>query len=411
MSLLTVGGHAIVEMRAAMPRIGVWTADLVVDATSTDGLTGAVTISIADGKLDLKGTAKRVGVHNDTVLMRVLAGAGGMATQTAPKDYDNIQARAVLEDLLKTTGERLSSTADASTLGTTLTRWVTIQQSTGAAIGLLAEHLGVAWRVLADGTVWMGPESWPEASIEAELLGSAPNEARLELGVEAPLLLPGTTFDGEKVNQVEHRVKADSVRTMVWLEAGGVDRSRGVMQGLIRSLLPGLGYYGLYPAKVVDQSDDKLTVDVTPDDPNLPGVSKAQLWLGLPGARVQVDAGAYVLLGWKGGDPSKPFAVALWEPGATVPEIALKATMILLGDYDSGNTVPPAKAPTVQDWIDELADKIETHTHQIKYTFVAGSGGASISFGPLETTSVTVPATDAEVADQGSIAATNVEVK
>src|SRR5262245_56508844 len=106
--MLTVGGFDVLEARISLPRVGVWTADLVVDATSTDKLTGSVTISIAEGKLELVGTVKRPGVHLETVLLRVRGGAGGMGKLAKPKDYDDVKAREVIEDLLKDAGESLS---------------------------------------------------------------------------------------------------------------------------------------------------------------------------------------------------------------------------------------------------------------------------------------------------------------
>jgi hypothetical protein len=78
----------------------------------------------------------------------------------------------------------------------------------------------VLWRVLSDGSVWMGTESWPSAKLPdgADVLERFPSELRVELGVQTPTLMPGVNLDGVgKVAAVDHWVEHDQVRTDAWL--------------------------------------------------------------------------------------------------------------------------------------------------------------------------------------------------
>lgn len=94
---------------------------------------------------------------------------------------------------------------------------------------------------------------------------------------------------------------------------GEADRIRGALKKLLHSLCSRIDYLALYPARVVSQSGQ--AVDLRPDDPRFPALEAVPLNLGLPGVEVDVEPGARVLLGFAGGDPSKPRAT-LWESGA-----------------------------------------------------------------------------------------------
>lgn len=75
-------------------------------------------------------------------------------------------------------------------------------------------------------------------------------------------------------------------------------------------------YHGTYECTVERQHDDD-TLDLLPDDERLrgTGLSRVEIWHGLPGVRVRVRIGARVLLAFRDGDPSKPYA-SLWQRGS-----------------------------------------------------------------------------------------------
>src|SRR5512133_210126 len=75
-----------------------------------------------------------------------------------------------------------------------------------------------------------------------------------------------------------------------------------------------LDYQALYPCTVVAQ-DGLGRLDLLPDDAKIRGTGfqGVPILSGLPGFVSTVAPGARVLLGFRGGDPQRPFA-ALWEP-------------------------------------------------------------------------------------------------
>lgn len=223
MAFATLNGTPVFEGVICIPRVGAWTADLAVDRDTA--VTGACTLAI-DGGLTLHGTADRTGVWLATARLQVVGGGGGLGRTSRPQHYRHTTLRAVLGDLLATAGENLAASADSVTLALSFPGWATIGQPIGRMIAALLEDsrlsVDTAWRVLPDGTVWVGQETWPDSGladvIDYQDLAEAPEDGTVELGVEAPRLLPGTTLGGRRVSYVEHRLTGDRARTALWRE-------------------------------------------------------------------------------------------------------------------------------------------------------------------------------------------------
>jgi hypothetical protein len=219
----TLNGVPVFHGVICIPRVGAWTADLSVDRDQA--VTGACTLAI-DGGLTLVGQADRSGVWLGTARLQVVGGANGLRKTARPQHYRQTTLRAVLADLLATAGERLAASSVAATLALSLPHWTTIGQPVGRMVAALLEDArlpaATAWRVLPDGTLWVGQETWPDSGLvnltDYQDLAEAPEEGTVELGVEAPRLLPGTTLGGRRVSYVEHRLSGEGARTCLWLE-------------------------------------------------------------------------------------------------------------------------------------------------------------------------------------------------
>jgi hypothetical protein len=223
MAYATLNGKDAISATLSVPRVGAWRADLMVDAEATTGLTGAVTLAIDEGKSRWVGRVFRGGENFGRVELRVVGGAGGLAKQLPGKSYRNTNARVLLTDILGAAGERLSPSVAPALLAVQLAAW---SRAAGTASSQLTAALdtiapGAVWRVLPDGTVWLGAETWPTTpAFESSLLERDPREGRLVLaGVESYRLLPGQTLDGQRVAYVEHHVSAEALRTLVFFEA------------------------------------------------------------------------------------------------------------------------------------------------------------------------------------------------
>lgn len=109
------------------------------------------------------------------------------------------------------------------------------------------------------------------------------------------------------------------------------DAMKAALIALVRAALPTIDYYALYRAKVVKQSPDRGSVDLVPEDSRLPkGMNDIPIKLGIPGATAKFAPGAQMLVGWEGGDPARPYAMA-FEGGASVAVLSITAAKIELG--------------------------------------------------------------------------------
>lgn len=327
MGLINVNGKAAFETRICTPRTGVWHADLLV--ADTVAIAGAATINVNSGALILNGTAlpSRSGVFADTARARVFGGANGMSLTARPNHYNGTSVRGVLDALLAAAGERLSPTADAGILGTGLDAFTVTANPIGQLVSqlLAAAAPGASWRMLADGTLWVGRETWPAAGVDREtyqILEDNAETRSMLIAVDAPMMLVGTTFEGRRVSYAEATVgqAGDGVTMRIWFEdaaaadVSDVDRMRKAFAALAQASVARtdkIDYGRHYPARVIAQSGG--TVDVQPDQVAgkdlLPDMAGVPLLLGLPGASVTHVAGGRVLVGWLGGDPSKPYAL------------------------------------------------------------------------------------------------------
>ena len=214
MSLVLANGIDVVRGNIRLPRIGVWDADLVVNSVAL--MTGSVAITSDQGTFALRGSVLRSGVFEGSQHVRVVGGAGGLVTRdTPPRYYQGATAKLVFGDILASVGEKISPLATG--LDTVLARWVVMG---GPSRDALAALLGrSSWRILPDGTVWTGAETWPAPpNVRFDTLDRRYNDGMSILGVERPWLMPGTTLAGGRVSYVTHRINSTEVRTDVMFD-------------------------------------------------------------------------------------------------------------------------------------------------------------------------------------------------
>jgi hypothetical protein len=115
------------------------------------------------------------------------------------------------------------STAPSSASSCRPGRWA--RSAAAAALDVLADaaaqQLGaeVTWRILGDGSIWLGPETWPAATLpaSAEVIDPSPLVPFTVIACEVPALLPGVDLAGVgRVVLAEHWVRPNSVRSWAW---------------------------------------------------------------------------------------------------------------------------------------------------------------------------------------------------
>jgi hypothetical protein len=332
MAEILLGDVPVLRARIALPRIGAWHAELLVDAE--DPPTGGQTLATADGGLSLRGTVRefRSGAWQGRTEVTLVGGADGLQTPLTPRYYDDPTLRVVLADVCREAGETLSSSADAATLAGTLPKWTRDAGTAGLAIAHAAQRAGAAWRILGDGTLWVGPETWPNVEVPGDILAERPTDAARELATDTlyGLLVPGTTWDGRRVSYVEHHVDQVRSRTRVWFEpaaapAAPADRIRAGLDALVRNVMRRSAFHALFPCVVLAQGSDG-TLDLQPDAPELPPLTGVPLRHPSPGRTVGVARDARVLLAFEGGDPASPVALLFARDDGVAREVREHAT-------------------------------------------------------------------------------------
>jgi hypothetical protein len=85
---------------------------------------------------------------------------------------------------------------------------------------------------------------------------------------------------------------------------------------------PVVKHLALCWAQVLQQHADG-SLDLQPVDTNFPGEKNVAMSLPFPGAVVQVQTGALVILAWASGDPKQKFVLPVWGVGSTLISAAI----------------------------------------------------------------------------------------
>jgi hypothetical protein len=218
--MLTVAGFPIVSLTLVLPLIGAWHADLVV---STEQALESPLV-ITDGTNSFNGTIvpNRSGFQGARFTARVVGGAGGLSKPLNAAHYRTAKTRLIVSDILSAAGERGSAESDGATLEREVAKWSRAGGSTGgtagASLSTLAERLAVSWRVLPDGSVWFGPDTFPELAepIEAPALEPDPIDGSRVIATELLQMRPGITHAGARVTRVVHTSSGGTLRTQYW---------------------------------------------------------------------------------------------------------------------------------------------------------------------------------------------------
>lgn len=390
MSQITCGGLPVASGELVFPLRGAWSARLEVVARTAAEVIGVdpdASILSAEGSVvvrlgstELRGYATAEADKAERVTVRLVGGAGGLDEQIAGKHFRSQSRRVVLTDALDAGGERLSATS--ADLDATLSQWTRMAGTVGEALRALTEPAGLTWRVLADGTVWVGTETWPAVTAEHVLTREEPAKSRLILAVEGAGILPGSTFLGRRVTGVTYSIAARAIRATVSY-GDTTDPIASAIGTIVRRETARLDFYASYEARVVGQNADE-TLELQPADPRLRGMSRIPIRPGMAGVTSQtVPSGSTALVKFANGDPARAYVAGF--VGASATAITFDAIMIKLGELA---TAGAARGDLVESELAAIAADLHTHTHPVAGAVAGASTTSSYAAGLVSSTKV-----------------------
>lgn len=312
-------GVLLTEAEVTMQTQGPWFADVGIDLPDDQDVPdGPFTFQIEG--VEFVGTVKpsRSGNFVGRTQLRVIGGAGGIDNQLTARNYAGGVTRVstVVGDILRDSGEKLSSEADQAILDTQIAGWHRSECTGRQAMDQICVKAGCTWRILRDGTVWIGNDGWPEVDLDYPPIEVHHGDGFVLSAPESPLNVPGEVVEGHRIVQVVHRLDHRGLRTEHHSRS-----VRTVRDKLLEPAMVAIDYSRSYPCKVVTQNADG-TLQVTPEDDVIKanGLDHCDIYVGLPGTTVKVPSGAECLVRFKAGDPSRAY-VESWKTGTAFTSI------------------------------------------------------------------------------------------
>lgn len=364
---------------------GPWTLTARVDTATPP----AGRVSVVLGEATWSGTVVDAALDGGAYEVRVIGGAAKLGLELPAKSYVGVALRTPLADLTSATGETLSSSVAASLLATRVGHLQRQRGTAAALLEVLTDAFEWQWRTLPDGTLWLGAETWPAATDDAAVTLSESPDA-IALAVETAGIAPGQTWAGRQVQEVRHTLEAGKLRTSLRFSASQQSRFNDQVKRAA-----GIRFLRFYPAQVISARAADGALELLVEDPVIrgSGIAAVPLW-GAPGDTVRVVPGSTVLLGFRNGNPTQPFAIA-HPDGTAVEQHTLTATTsikaiapsVVLGGEAA---TPVAIAQMVDDNFAALVATFNAHVHA-----TAGTGTPSPPTAPASA--------------PGSVAAANVK--
>lgn len=210
----TLDGWPVSQATVQMPSYGAWYADIEALASVDDDISGTVSFILRD--VELICTVIRGGLSNGIWKGRVVGGLGKLSAKLSPKYYKGATALLILKDALKEAGEKLSGLADVSKLNTILSQWTRISKSLGQEIESLLKVTGGKWRILEDGTVWIGEDSRKAFTGEYLEVDLFPEMSKLEIIPTSVSIFPGMMIQNQLIDRIIHQLTETEFTTEVY---------------------------------------------------------------------------------------------------------------------------------------------------------------------------------------------------
>lgn len=306
------------------PHIGNWSAHLSF-VGSEEKVEGPCVLTVYDQDFTAYAIPEKSGDSEGRFYAMLIGGKGNLSTSISSKMYNyQISASLVISEILSEVGEVLSPTSSPSFLNKLLPSFTRLAGSASIQISRLVDVAGGVWRVLPDGSVFVGTDSFSTLNnfdyiVEYE----DPTRGLVQLSANVSTILPGARFpissynslSEQKIGCVRYLIEPDRSRTTVWFlgETVVTDALHEGLEAFIKEVMRGIDYLGIYPSEVVLQRADG-TLDIIPDDPKIPPMTSVPYRTFHPSLKLKIPPKSRGNLVFEQGSPSG-FAFVDFEAG------------------------------------------------------------------------------------------------
>lgn len=270
------------------PYSGAWVAD-TVDTVAPTG-----SVSMPGTAAPWSGTIISSSQDGGRFYSRIVGGKGRLGEDKPITDkwYNGtLLADTVAQDAILEAGEVFGS----SSLAIRVDSWQRKAGSLGDALSQLVSIAGGVWWIARDGSVNLAPARTGNVIAPSTVSQTASDvDGSLTLNLNSAIVSTGDTWLGRTIRHVRHTLTSNSFTSQISFTD-------------LPGLRLGLDYLRTYSARVDTQNSDG-TLDVIVNGQF--SVTSVRWLSGLP-AKVVVNPGDLVTLGWLGGDPRAPYSALL----------------------------------------------------------------------------------------------------
>ncbi len=337
-------GTILLTAEITMKRRGAWKGIVVIDE-KVDGAetpSGPFVFDIDGVEFRCTILPDRSGAWAGRVKLRVVGGSGGLSNTLSPRNYagGTTRFKTVLDDILRDSGEVLSDESDSTFLNKKLDGWQRVECTAEEALDLLCDNVGAEWRVLRDGKIWVGVDTWPEVEPAGTVKEADWGDGVITVLPDFATLVPGIIVRRQQINQIVYYLSRKGLVADLYAKS-----TSDLLSKQSERANKGFEYAKRYRCSVVTQNGDG-TVDVLVDDSRAKGkgIGKCRVRVGIPGTKLTVPKGARCLVGWDDADPQLPY-VDSWESSSklTMVEVGTGAVAVA----QAGGTVQALLPPTL----------------------------------------------------------------
>ncbi len=303
----------ITAATVVMGASGAWSLRLTADGEKALPIDEDISVDLEELTLVGRSESDSGGAFQGRISAKILPGNASLAKVLPSIYYDaGVTLRNIVSDVMRETGARLDPKSDSTLLDYQFPKWERVEGPAGHALTEAAQASGGNWTANLDGKILIlkveYPDVDPEETLGAQLMDIDYFNGFFLFG-SGMRIVPGFTYLGRKVTEIEHQITAGKLRTKAWFKSW-----RGTLESLNAPIKQRINLTTSYQCTVKADNGDG-TVALAPLDKRVAGLGgtggldHVPLWIGVPGVTLKIKSGCPVLLSFFDGKASAPYAI------------------------------------------------------------------------------------------------------